>query len=93
MNIKVEKNLSDRQIKALGIKNWPVWTKERSAFAWSYDATEACYFLEGEAIITTDGSSAAVTVGKGDYVVFPKGLSCTWNITKDVAKHYTFLES
>ena len=91
MEIKVEKNLSDRQIKALGITTWSIWKKEKSEFSWSYDATEACYFLEGEAVVTPDGSAQSVTLVKGDYVVFPKGLSCTWKVTRDVAKHYTFL--
>ena len=91
MNIKVEKNLSDRQIQALGIKNWSIWSKECSQFPWTYDDTEACYLLDGEAIVTPDGGAPSVTITKGDYVVFPKGLSCTWNITKDVSKHYTFL--
>ena len=32
-----------------------------------------------------------VEVKKGDFVTFPKGMSCTWKITKDIRKHYTFL--
>jgi len=26
----------------------------------------------------------------GDYVVFPKGLKCKWEIKKKIRKHYNF---
>ncbi|MDH5793723.1 MAG: cupin domain-containing protein [Candidatus Bathyarchaeota archaeon] len=26
----------------------------------------------------------------GDYVIFPKGLKCTWEIKKRIKKHYKF---
>jgi hypothetical protein len=28
--------------------------------------------------------------GKGDFVTFPKGLSCIWDIKEPVKKHYNF---
>ena len=28
--------------------------------------------------------------GKGDFVTFPKGLSCIWDIKAPVRKHYNF---
>ncbi|MBW2173389.1 MAG: DUF861 domain-containing protein [Deltaproteobacteria bacterium] len=31
-----------------------------------------------------------VKMGKGDLVTFPAGMSCTWQIGKDVKKHYQF---
>jgi uncharacterized cupin superfamily protein len=91
MNIVVEKGLTERQIAALGIKNWPIWTKEISAFPWHYDETEVCYFLEGEVLLTQDDGGPSVTLQPGDYVVLPKGLSCRWDIKKPVRKHYNFL--
>jgi uncharacterized cupin superfamily protein len=33
-----------------------------------------------------------VTFGKGDLVVFPQGMSCTWNVQEAVRKHYQFGE-
>ncbi|MEW8131172.1 MAG: cupin domain-containing protein, partial [Candidatus Thiodiazotropha endolucinida] len=27
---------------------------------------------------------------RGDLITFPAGMKCTWEITKDVEKHYTF---
>ncbi len=88
MEIKVEK-LNDEQLKKLGVFSWPVWTKEASKFDWHYDSVEECYFLDGEVTVTVkDGKEASF--GKGDFVTFPEGLSCTWNIKKPVRKHYRF---
>lgn len=88
MEIMVQK-LSQEELKKMGVFGWPIWEKENSRFPWSYDCIERCYLLEGEVTVETkDGK--AVSFGKGDFVTFPKGLACTWNITKDVRKHYNF---
>ena len=79
----------EKRLEELGVSDWPIWTKEASEFPWSYDAQETCYFLEGDVIVTPDGEEP-VNMGKGDLVTFPKGMSCTWNIGKDVKKHYQF---
>jgi uncharacterized protein len=88
MEIKVQK-FSDEQLKKMGVFNWPIWTKEVSRFDWSYDSVEECLLLEGQVTVETkDGES--VSFGKGDFVTFPKGLSCTWDVKKPVKKHYNF---
>jgi len=88
MEIEVKK-LSQEKLKDMGVFDWPIWTKEVSKFPWAYDSIEECYFLEGDVSVQTkDGES--VSFGKGDFVSFPKGLSCTWNIKKPVRKHYNF---
>ena len=88
MEIKVQK-LSQEELKKLGVFDWPIWTKEASRFPWSYDCIEECYLLEGDVTVETkDGKNVAF--GKGDFVTFPKGLSCTWNIKTPVRKHYNF---
>ena len=88
MKIKVEKT-AEKALRDRGVFAWPVWTKEVSRFDWTYDETEECYFLEGDVTVETrDG--AKVAFGKGDFVTFPKGLSCTWIIKKPVRKHYNF---
>ncbi len=88
MEIKVQK-LSDEELKEMGVFNWSIWTKEVSRFDWSYDSVEECLLLEGQVTVETkDGKS--VSFGKGDFVTFPKGLSCTWNVHKPVKKHYNF---
>ncbi len=87
--ISVTHNPSPQTLEQLGVKSWPVWTKEASEFPWFYDEKETCYFLEGEVTVTPEGGEP-VTIGKGDLVVFPQGMSCTWKIHKDVRKHYRF---
>ena len=85
--IKVEKNPDAARLEALGVKQWPTWTKEVSEFPWTYDGEETCYFLEGEVTVTPD-EGEPVTMGQGDLVTFPRGMSCRWHITKPVRKHY-----
>ncbi len=87
--IKIERNPSRERLDQLGVFGWPIWTKEVSTFPWTYDEAETCYFLEGEVVVTPEGGEP-VTVGKGDLVTFPAGMSCTWEVRRPVRKHYTF---
>ncbi len=82
--IKIEHAPTEARLKELGVPAWPTWEKEVSTFPWTYDATESCFFLEGEVIVTPDGGEA-VRVGKDDLVTFPLGLSCTWDVRKPEA--------
>ena len=68
-------------------KSWPIWEKEASEFPWEYTEEEICLFLEGDVEIINE-SGTKFHCGKGDYVIFPKGMKCTWKIHKDVKKHY-----
>jgi len=88
MGITVKK-LSSAELKKMGVFGWPIWTKEVSKFPWKYDSIEECYFLEGEVTVEMDDGKR-VSFGKGDFVSFPVGLSCVWNIKKPVKKHYKF---
>ena len=87
--IKIERNSDQERLEGLDVLNWPIWTKEVSEFPWSYDEQETCYFLQGDVVVTPDGGEP-VEMGKGDLVTFPAGMSCTWQIGKDVKKHYQF---
>ena len=87
LKIRVEQP-DARRLKALGVIDWPIWTKEPSTFEWHYDEQETCYILEGEVTVATP--EGEVTVRNGDLVTFPKGLDCTWHITKAVRKRYRF---
>ena len=87
-DIRVEK-LGTKELERIGVFSWPVWEKEVSKFDWSYDSVEQCYFLEGKVTVTAKGGKA-VSFGKGDFVTFPKGLSCTWDVKVPVKKHYIF---
>ena len=84
----VIKQLSDVELDNMGILNWPIWTCEVSEFPWKYDAEESCLILEGEVYVTA--GSESVEIKSGDFVIFPKGLSCVWKVTKPIRKHYQF---
>ena len=86
-NIKIERRVSNDRLTAQNVYSWPIWEKEVSCFPWSYDSEETCYFLEGEVVVTPDGGEP-VSMGKGDLVTFPAGMSCVWDIRKNVKKHF-----
>ncbi|MBI3575089.1 MAG: cupin domain-containing protein [Gammaproteobacteria bacterium] len=87
--ILVEHNPSPAKLDVIGVYDWPIWNKEPSTFPWTYDQKETCYLLEGEAVVTPDGGEP-VTIVEGDLVMFPAGMSCTWEIRRPVSKHYRF---
>ena len=75
--------------KKLGdCSSWPIWNSKPDHFDWKYDKEEHCYIVEGEATIETDDETA-ISIGPGDYVVFPKGLKCHWTVHRFIRKHYT----
>ena len=70
------------------MQSYSKWGCDISEFDWYYDSEEVCLLIEGEVIVEYDGGS--VSFGAGDYVTFPKGLSCVWKVTKPVKKYYFF---
>ena len=71
------------------IDSWSVWECPISAFDWEYGENEVCLIIDGEVIVTTDDET--VTINKGDFVKFPKGLKCKWNVLKPIRKYYKFI--
>lgn len=69
-------------------QSWPIWTCEASIFDWVYTEKETCLLIEGK-VTVTDGTSS-VSFGAGDFVIFPEGLECNWNIQEAVKKYYNF---
>ena len=89
MDININKTPSKEELNALNVFNWPIWEKEASEFPWYYDDKETCYIIEGQVIVTPENGDP-VEINEGNLVTFPRGLSCTWKITKDLRKHYNF---
>jgi uncharacterized protein len=87
MKIQISKP-TEQELEKLNVRSWPVWEKEVSRFPWKYDSLEICYIIEGDIIVET--SLETVHILPGDLVTFPAGLSCVWDIRKDVRKHYIF---
>ncbi|MEH2118986.1 cupin domain-containing protein [Nostoc sp.] len=89
MEIKIEHQPTQKRLNELGVSKWEIWKKEVSKFPWTYDSQETCYFLEGDVVVTRNGGQP-VEMGKGDLVIFPPDMSCIWEITSNVKKHYYF---
>lgn len=88
-DIKVERP-DKKAVDQMGVKKWPVWTKEISEFEYHYDEKETCYILEGKVRVEPGDGSKPVEFGPGDLVTFPQGLDCKWKVSKPVRKHYKF---
>ena len=69
-------------------QSWPIWQCDPSTFDWEYTEKETCLLLEGK-VTVTDGSDS-ISFQAGDMVIFPQDLSCTWQVSEAVKKHYTF---
>jgi len=87
MEIKVRK-ATRQEMQNKGVLDWPTWECEASTFPWHYDEQEQCYFLDGQVTVEAEGQT--VSFGKGDFVVFPQGMDCTWKVSQPVRKHYKF---
>merc|ERR1712087_780059 len=87
--IKLTQNVDDQFLDELGVKEWPVWSCEESTFPWQYSEQESCLILEGDVVVTPDGGEP-VAIQAGDFVTFPEGMSCTWDVKKPVKKRYYF---
>jgi len=83
------KKPTDKDLEKKGVPSWPIWEKEISRFDWHYDSTEECFLIEGKVVVETEDGNQ-VEFEKGDFVTFPKGLSCVWDIKVSVRKHYNF---
>ncbi len=87
MKITVDQ-LEQDELEEMGVFSWPVWEHDEEKFEWYYDKAEKCYIKSGEATITSEFES--ITIKAGDFVVFPAGLECIWDIESAISKYYAF---
>ena len=87
MRIEVERPEPD-ELGEEGVYSWPVWEHEEDKFDWFYDKTENCFIIEGKATIVSEFEN--ITIKPGDFVIFPAGLECVWDIHSAIRKHYSF---
>lgn len=74
-----------------GVFSWSKWGCGVSCFPWTYDQNESCFLLAGKVTVTPDDKTLKpATFGKGDFVTFPAGMSCTWDVSETVEKHFMF---
>ncbi|CAI0542517.1 unnamed protein product [Linum tenue] len=88
--MKIVRNPPDSKLADLGVRSWPRWAFAPSKFPWTYSANETSYILEGKAKIYPEGSDEGVVISAGDLADFPKGMSCTWEVSAPIYKHYKF---
>ena len=87
--MRIEIDQPDKEdLEEMDVFSWPIWEHDEDKFEWYYEQTENCYILEGEVTVTTEFES--VILKAGDYVSFPKGLECVWDIHSSIKKHYSF---
>ncbi len=89
MKISVTSPCPQSTLEELNIKNWPIWTCDPSTFPWTYTEKETCLILEGDVTVTPNNGEP-IRFEAGDLVIFPSGMSCTWEVHKAVKKHYRF---
>ena len=87
MKIAIQKISKEELIKLI-VFSWPIWECEISEFPWTYSEKESCFILDGKVEVKTEFET--VIIEEGDFVVFPKGLNCTWTVKKSIRKHYSF---
>ncbi|GAB4835456.1 hypothetical protein Ancab_000364 [Ancistrocladus abbreviatus] len=92
LKVIIERNPLESRLSELGVKAWPKWGCPPGKLTLKYDARETCYFVKGKVKVYSKGSSSneCVEVGAGDLVIFPKGLSCIWDVSIAVDKYYKF---
>jgi uncharacterized cupin superfamily protein len=78
------------EAEARQCKTWPIWSCAPSTFDWDYTEKETCLIIEGQVTVKDRPGEDSVSFGPGDLVVFPEDLSCTWQVTHPIKKHYNF---
>jgi uncharacterized protein len=68
------------------VSGW--WSATPGTYHATYTDLEFVHMIEGEIVITPDGG-APVTVTAGDAFVVEKDFVGTWEIKKEVFKHFT----
>ncbi|XP_018489273.2 uncharacterized protein LOC108859868 [Raphanus sativus] len=91
MDIVIEHNPSSIKLSELGVMSWPKWSCQPGRYALVFEERETCYLVKGKVKVYPKGSSSEfVEFGAGDLVTIPKGLSCTWEVSLFIDKHYKF---
>lgn len=89
--VRIERRPSQSRLSDLDIRSWPKWGCPPGKFPLIFDAEETCYLVKGKVRAYIKGTSDQyVEFGAGDLVVIPKGMSCTWEVSVAVDKHYKF---
>jgi hypothetical protein len=83
----VKQGIFEDVLKLRDVESWPTWECEASTFPWTYEQSEEAYITEGECVVTPS-TGEAVSIKAGDFVTFPKGMTCVWDVKAPMKKHY-----
>jgi uncharacterized protein len=87
-NVIVQKPSAEQ---AAECRKWPIWACGVSRFEWEYTQMEKCLILEGRVTVyDLVDPTQSVSFGPGDFVTFPDGLKCIWDVEEPVKKYYDF---
>jgi uncharacterized cupin superfamily protein len=85
MKITIEKS-NEQYLQDRKVRSWNIWEKKISRFDLHFDETEEYYPLGGKVVGETQ--EGKIEFGAGDFVTYPTGLSCVWDIKEPVKKRY-----
>ena len=88
-------SFKDKEMLKSTIASWGTWNSEESGGRYAvgisrkkeYNINELCYIDKGKFTITPE-IGKPIIVKSGDFVLFPKGLKCTWEVQEPVYKHW-----
>mmetsp|Transcript_12251 Transcript_12251/g.23069 ORF Transcript_12251/g.23069 Transcript_12251/m.23069 type:complete len:93 (-) Transcript_12251:39-317(-) len=83
----VKQGIFEEVLKLRDVESWPTWECEASTFPWTYEENEEAYITEGECVVTPSAGEP-IEIKAGDFVTFPKGMSCVWDVKEPIKKHY-----
>ena len=84
--ILVEKSPSPSKLEVLGVESWPTKTMAVGKYTYHCESNEEYYVSTGKATIDC-GSHLRETLGEGDLVFIPQGLTVTWEVIDAVECH------
>lgn len=85
--------LTQKQHDAYAVAFAGTWGCGVSKFDWQYSGTETAYVIKGKVLVTPTGEWASckpTEVKAGDLAVFPDGMTCVWDVSEAIEKHYSF---
>ncbi|KAJ1696467.1 hypothetical protein LUZ63_004979 [Rhynchospora breviuscula] len=89
LGVIVEKNPPESRLTELGVRQWPKWGGGPGKIPYTFSTKEVCYLLQGKVKVYVEGhNDDYVEIEAEDLVVFPKGMTITWDASVAVEKHY-----
>ncbi|XP_068651048.1 uncharacterized protein [Aristolochia californica] len=85
-----QERMHDRAKVVESLRRISRWGCPSGKFSLKFDTQETCYLLKGRVKAYIKDSSEVLEFGAGDLLIIPQGLSCTWDVSIALDKHYKF---